>query len=76
MTNSSAVNSASTVNAAGTTANGMRSEIATKWDKFNPTEVAGIKDKADLVKQVQTKYGLEMAQAQRDVDAFAKGRQL
>jgi len=28
------------------------------------------------VEQVQAKYAVDKAQAQRDVDAFAKGRQL
>jgi hypothetical protein len=28
------------------------------------------------VAQVQTKYALDKTQAQKDVDAFAKGRQL
>ena len=51
-------------------------KIAQKWGKFSTAEIAGLKDKADLVAQVQTKHGIERAQAQRDVDAFAKGRQL
>jgi hypothetical protein len=55
---------------------GMRSEIGNKWDKFSATEVAVIKDKDDLVAQVKSKYSLDKSQAQRDVDAFAKGRQL
>lgn len=55
---------------------GMRSEIGAKWSKFSATEVAAIKDKDDLVAQVQSKYNLDKPQAQRDVDAFAKGRQL
>jgi len=58
------------------TAAGMRSEIAQKWSKFSATEVAGLKDKDDLITQVQAKYSLDKAQAQRDVDAFANGRQL
>lgn len=55
---------------------GMRGDIQAKWDKFSATEIAAIKDKDDLVSQVQTKYSLDKSQAQRDVDAFAKGRQL
>ena len=39
-------------------------------------EISDLKDKDDLVTQVQSKYGLDKAQAQRDVDAFAKGRAL
>jgi hypothetical protein len=55
---------------------GMRNDIAQKWAKFNATEIANLKDKDDLVAQVQSKYSLDKAQAQRDVDAFANGRQL
>lgn len=54
----------------------MRGEIAQKWDKFSATEIAAIKDKDDLVSQVQTKYGLDRSKAQSEVDAFAKGRLL
>jgi hypothetical protein len=55
---------------------GMRSEIQQKWGKFNAQEIAALKNKDDLVTQVQTKYSLDKTQALRDVDAFAKGRQL
>ena len=55
---------------------GMRGEIQRKWGKFSAQEIAALKSKDDLVAQVQTKYALDKAQAQRDVDAFAKGRQL
>ena len=55
---------------------GMRGEIQQKWGKFNAQEIAALKDKSDLVAQVQTKYQLDKTQAQSDVDAFAKGRQL
>ena len=57
-------------------AKGMRPEIAAKWGKFSTQEISDLKDKDDLVAQVQTKYGLDKTQAQRDVDAFAKGRAL
>ena len=57
-------------------ATGMRGEIQQKWGKFSAQEITALKDKDDLVAQVQTKYSLDKAQAQRDVDAFAKGRQL
>jgi predicted site-specific integrase-resolvase len=55
---------------------GMRGEIQKQWSKFTYAEVSALKSKDDLVAQVQTKYALERAQAQKDVDAFAKGRQL
>lgn len=55
---------------------GMRSEIAIKWPKFSQEEVRDLKSTDDLVSQVQSKYELDKAQAQKDVDAFANGRQL
>jgi hypothetical protein len=57
-------------------ATGMRGEIQGKWGKFNADEITALKDNNDLVAQLQTKYQLDKGQAQRDVDAFAKGRQL
>ena len=54
---------------------GMRGDMIQKWSKFTSTEVAALKSKDELISQVQSKYSLEKAIAQRDVDAFAKGRQ-
>ena len=51
-------------------------EIVRRWGKFSDQEIADLKDKDDLVGRVQVKYQLERSKAQRDVDAFAKGRQL
>jgi hypothetical protein len=65
-----------TATAPEASAKGMRPEIAAKWGKLSAQEISDLKDKDDLVAQVQTKYGLDKAQAQRDVDAFAKGRAL
>jgi hypothetical protein len=58
------------------TATGMRGEVQQKWGKFSAQEIAALKDRDDLVTQVQAKYSLDKTQAQRDVDAFARGRQL
>jgi uncharacterized protein YjbJ (UPF0337 family) len=55
---------------------GMRGEIQQKWGKFSAQEITALKDKDHLVAKVQEKYQLDKTQAQRDVDAFAKGRQL
>jgi uncharacterized protein YjbJ (UPF0337 family) len=57
-------------------ATGMRGEIEQKWGKFSAQEITALKSKDDLVAQVQAKYALDKTQAQRDVDAFARGRQL
>ncbi len=63
-------------NKAQAPAAGMRGEIQQKWGKFSAQEITALKDKDDLVAQVQAKYSLDKPQAQRDVDAFARGRQL
>jgi hypothetical protein len=51
-----------------------RSEIGTKWSKFTADELSALKSKDDVIAQVISKYGLEKAQAQRDVDALMRGR--
>ena len=51
-------------------------EICSKWSKFSEQDVAAMKGKADLVSQVVTKYGLVQTQAQSEVDALLKGRQI
>ena len=51
-------------------------EIGAKWDKLSAQDLSALKSKDDLVKQVVAKYGLEQGQAQRDVDALIKGRQI
>ena len=51
-------------------------EIGSKWGKFSEQELSALKDRDDLVSQVVAKYGLEKSQAQRDVDALMKGRQI
>jgi hypothetical protein len=51
-------------------------EIGAKWDKFSTQDLSALTGKDDLVTQVVAKYGLEKGQAQRDVDALLKGRQI
>jgi hypothetical protein len=51
-------------------------DICAKWSKFSEHDVYALKGKADLMSQVATKYGLDQAQAQREVDALLKGRQV
>lgn len=58
------------------TGGGMRSEIAAKWSKFSTADVAALKSKDDLIAQVQSKYALDKAVAQKEVETFANGRQL
>jgi division protein CdvB (Snf7/Vps24/ESCRT-III family) len=51
-------------------------DIGAKWSKFSQQELGALKSKDDLINQVVTKYSLEKAQVQRDVDAVMKGRQI
>ena len=51
-------------------------DIGAKWNKFSEQELGALKNRDDLVTQVVAKYGTEKAQAQRDVDAIMKGRQI
>lgn len=56
--------------------NAVLKEICSKWSKFSEQDVAAMKGKTDLVSQVVTKYGLPPIQAQSEVDALLKGRQI
>jgi hypothetical protein len=49
-------------------------EICAKWSHFSEQDIAALKGEADLVKQLAAKYGLQQAQAQREVDALLRGR--
>jgi hypothetical protein len=51
-------------------------DISAKWGKFSEDELDALKSKDDLVTQIVAKYSLDKAQAQRDVDAVMKGRQI
>ena len=51
-------------------------DIGAKWDKLSEQDLSAFKTKDDVVTQVVAKYGLEKAQAQRDVDAVMKGSQI
>jgi len=51
-------------------------DIRAKWDKFSEQDMTALKGKDDLVTQVVAKYSIDKAQAQRDVDALLKGRQI
>jgi hypothetical protein len=51
-------------------------DLLRRWGKFDEAELAAISSNADLVTQIQMKYGLDAKQAQANVDLWAKGRQL
>jgi hypothetical protein len=51
-------------------------DIGAKWGKFSEQELGALKNKDELVTQVVAKYSIDKSQAQRDVDAVMKGRQI
>jgi hypothetical protein len=51
-------------------------DICAKWSKFSAQDVSALKGKSDLVAQVVSKYSMPQAQAQTEVDALLKGRQV
>ncbi len=51
-------------------------DIGAKWGKFSEQELGALKNKDDLVTQVVAKYSIDKMQAQKDVDAVMKGRQI
>lgn len=75
------MNSATTNPAAANSANVetrqiVLKEIGAKWNKFSEQDLSAFKNKDDVVTQVVARYGLDKAQAQRDVDALMKGRHI
>ena len=62
--------------AAAATRQIVLNEIRSKWGKFSEEDLSTLKNKDDVVTQLAAKYGLERAQAQRDVDTLMKDRQI
>ena len=76
MKHSTATNTSAKTNLPDQNRLAVMRDIIAKWSHFSEQEVSALKGKADLVSQVVAKYGLDKAQAQRDVDAVLKGRQI
>jgi hypothetical protein len=55
---------------------GVIKDICAKWSKFSEQDVSALKGKSDLVTQVASKYSIPQTQAQTEVDALLKGRQV
>jgi hypothetical protein len=51
-------------------------DICAKWSKFSEQDISALKGKSDLVTQVASKYSIPQSQAQTEVDALLKGRQV
>lgn len=49
-------------------------EIQAKWGKFSDQDLVALTGRDNLVSQLQSKYKMDKAQAQDDVDALLNGR--
>src|SRR6266849_8863017 len=76
MTNVASNTSAAKPETAAETRQIVLKEVGAKWGKFSQQDLSALKGKDDLVTQVVAKYSIEKAQAQRDVDALLKDRQI
>jgi hypothetical protein len=74
MENSTATDASAKTNTPDQAKMMVTKDIIAKWSHFSEQDVAALKGKAELVNQVAAKYGIEQAQAQKDVDALLKGR--
>jgi hypothetical protein len=54
----------------------VRREVGARWSKLSEQELSALTDRDDLVREVVSKYGIEMSEAQRDVDLVLKGRRI
>jgi hypothetical protein len=76
MTNFASNATAANLEAVARTRQTVCNEIRSKWGEFSDQDLSALKDNDDVVTQRAAKYGLDKAQAQRDVDALMKGRQI
>ncbi len=76
MTNAAPNASAATPATSAETRQIVLKEVGAKWSKFSEQDLSALKSKDELVTQVVAKYSLDKGQAQRDVDALMKGRQI
>lgn len=44
-------------------------EVAKRWDKLSPADIATLASRDDLIGMVATRHGVGKAQARKDVDA-------
>jgi hypothetical protein len=76
MTNVASSAAAAKPETAAETRQAVFKEIRTTRGKFSEQDLSALKGNSDLVTQLIAKYGLEKPQAQRDVDALMKNRQI
>jgi uncharacterized protein YjbJ (UPF0337 family) len=58
------------------TKRGILGDIRTTWGKFSEDDLTRLRSNDDLVTEIAARYNIDKAQAQRDVDAMMRGRQI
>lgn len=58
------------------TRRGILKDIRATWGKFSEDELTALVSNDDLVGQIATRYNIDRAKAQADVDAVMQGRQI
>ena len=51
-------------------------DIRAKWGKFSEDDLSRLRSNDDLVSEIAARYNIDRAQAQSDVDAVMRGRQI
>jgi hypothetical protein len=51
-------------------------EIGIKWNKFSEQDLNAFKTSSDVVAQLMGKYGVEKAQARRELNRLLQGRHI
>lgn len=51
-------------------------DIRTTWGKFSEDDLTKLRSNDDLVTEIAARYNIDRAQAQSDVDAMMRGRQI
>ena len=54
----------------------MRTEIQREWGRFSAEGEAALKDNQELASMLRKKYRLSRSEAEKIVEALARGRQL
>ncbi|MGV3635045.1 MAG: hypothetical protein ACO1NY_11915 [Pseudorhodoplanes sp.] len=51
-------------------------DIRSKWGKFSEDDLGRLRSNEDLVTEIASRYSIDRAKAQSDVDAMMQGRQI
>ena len=58
------------------TKRGILNDIRAKWGKFSEDDLGRLRSNDDLVTEIASRYNIDRAQAQSDVDDMMRGRQI